>query len=76
VTYRAGASLQSGGRLPVGGLVALDLANNFKIDRWSVGLSIGGLDRMIGTATFNPNATSASLERFAVTGVATSRPPR
>lgn len=76
VTYRAGASLQSGGRLPIGGLVALDLGHNGKIDRWSVGLSIGGPDRVIGTASVLPNAISGALDRVAITGVASRQPPR
>ena len=76
VTYRAGASLESGGRLPIGALVALDLGNNLKVDRWTLGLSIGGPGRVIGTTTILPNAGSATLDRVAISGVATSRPPR
>jgi hypothetical protein len=76
LTYRAGAGLQSGGRLPIGGLVALDFDNGGHVGRWSVGLSIGGPDRVIGTTTIAPNAASGTLDRLAVTGVATRRPPR
>jgi hypothetical protein len=75
VTYRAGAELQSGGRLPLSGLVALDLGNNGKIDRWSVGLAIGGTDRVVSAATFVPSTGSTEFNRFSVSGVATRRPP-
>ena len=76
VRYRAGGSLKSGGRLPVGAIVSFDLANNLKVDRWSVGLSIGGADQFIGTTSVLAGGGSSALERLAVTGVATRRAPQ
>lgn len=76
VTYRAGASLRSGGAFPIAALVALDLANNVHVDRWTIGLSLGGTDRVVGTTSVESTAGASELSRIAITGVATRRPPR
>lgn len=69
--YRAGLQIATGGKLPVGALATVDLGSNFKIDRWSIGISLGGDNRGILLATAYPSR----LERFSVTGVATRRAP-
>jgi hypothetical protein len=75
MTYRAALSLQAPGRAPMGGLVALDLGSNMKIDRWSIGLSIGGDDRGVALATMLPTAGSTRLQTVSLTGVATRLAP-
>lgn len=77
VTYRAGASLRSGGQVPVGALVSFDLGNNLKVGRWSVGLSIGAIEnQVIGTTSVIPGGGPSAVDRLALTGIATRRPPR
>lgn len=74
--YRAGAHLVIGGPLRLGAVTALELGGNFKIDRWTVGLVIGGADRIVGLVSGIPTTgKSAHLERFSVSGVASRRAP-
>ncbi len=74
--YRAGLQFGSGGKIPIGGVVTFDLGSNLKIDRWNIGITVGGHDRGILLATAQPTtSSSARFERFSLTGVASRRPP-
>lgn len=70
VGFAVGAKVQTRGRLPLGVLGALDLGNNFRIDRWSVGLIIGGPNRGVITGTVYPTPGSAHLQTISLTGLA------
>lgn len=76
VSYRTGARLSTGGRLPFGVLVALDLGSDVRIDRWTLGVAIGGNDEVLATASVLPLADGTQhLETISLTGVASRRPP-
>lgn len=68
--YRAGLQLATGGKIPIGALANVDLGSNFKIDRWSIGVSIGGDSRGILLGTAQPSR----FDRFSLTGIASRRP--
>ncbi len=69
--YRAGLQVATAGKLPIGALTTFDLGSNFKIDRWHIGITIGGDNRGILLGTAQPS----QFDRFSVTGVASRRPP-
>ncbi|NIM48905.1 MAG: hypothetical protein GTN62_03870 [Gemmatimonadales bacterium] len=74
-TYRAGAQVSTGSRVPLALVTALDFGSNLKIDGWTVGISVGRSDRGILLVTGIPTTTSsAHLSRFSLTGVASRRP--
>jgi hypothetical protein len=69
--YRAGLQVGTGGKLPFGALTTFDLGSNFKIDRWHIGITVGGDNRGILLGTAQPSR----FDRFSLTGVASRRPP-
>lgn len=69
--YRAGLQLATAGKIPLGALATIDLGSNFKIDRWSIGVTLGGKDRGILLGT----AQQSRFDRFSLTGVASRRVP-
>jgi hypothetical protein len=76
LSYRAGMHLNIGGPVRLGVVTALDLGSNMKIDAWTVGLAVGGPDRVLGLVTGIPTSGgSAHLGRFSLSGVASRRAP-
>ena len=69
--YRAGLQVATAGKVRVGAVTALDLGSNFKIDRWSIGITLGGESRGILLGTAQPSR----FDRFSLTGVASRRLP-
>jgi hypothetical protein len=69
--YRAGLQVATAGKLPIGAVTTFDLGSNFKIDRWSIGITVGGDNRGILLGTAQPSR----FDRFSLTGVASRRPP-
>lgn len=78
VSYRAGARLSTVGRLPVAGLVALDLGSNLRVDRWTIGIAVGGPDRLVLAGSVVPLVGGTQhLQTMSLAGVATRiRPGR
>lgn len=74
-TFRSGVHVNVGGPLGLGIIAALELGSNIKIDAWTVGLAVGGADRLIGLVSGIPTTgRSAHLERFSLSGIASRRP--
>ncbi len=73
--YRAGIDLSTRGRLPIGATAALDLGSGFRIDAFTVGIVVGGMDQVValGSAVRAPLA-AARFDRFSLTGVASREP--
>ena len=69
--YRAGLRAATAGKLPIGVVSSFDLGSNFKIDRWSIGITVGGDYRGILLGTAQPSR----FDRFSLTGVASHRQP-
>jgi hypothetical protein len=67
VSYRLGTSLNANTRLPVGAFAAFDLESDFVVDRWALGISVGGPYRAILVSS---GAGSASVNRVSLTGIA------
>ena len=70
MAYRAGAQLSLNGRKPIGAIVAFDLGSNFRIDRWSMGITIGlqAQALLVGTAV-PQTGSSAALDAVSLTGL-------
>jgi hypothetical protein len=76
LAYRGGMHLSIGGPLGLGAVAAVDLGGNFLIDAWTVGLAVGGVDRVLGLVSGIPTTGgSAHLERFSLSGIASRRAP-
>lgn len=75
LSYRAGGRLSTRGRIPVGVLTALDLGSNFRIDRWAVGVVLGGSDQVVAVGSVAPLVGRQHLYAASVTGVASRRSP-
>lgn len=75
VSHRAGLRLATRGRLPLGVAAALDLGNNFKIDRWTVGLVLGSRDSASLLTSGVQRGSGPRFESFSLTGVSSRRAP-
>jgi hypothetical protein len=73
VTHRAGARLATRGRFPVAAVVALNLGGNLKIDRWTVGMSVGGRDQVVVLGSAFSTDGRPRFDTFSLTGVASRR---
>jgi hypothetical protein len=73
VGYRAGLTLRSSGRTPLGLLAAVDLSDDVRIDRIVVGFVLGGRDRGIITGHGGRRNGTAYLDGIGLTGVASRR---
>ena len=69
--YRAGLRAATAGKIPLGVATTFDLGSNFKIDRWNIGVTVGGDYRGILLGTAQPSR----FDRFSLTGVASHRQP-
>ncbi len=69
--YRAGLQVATAGKLPIGAVTTFDFESNFKVARWSIGITVGGDNRGILLGTAQPSR----FDRFSLTGVASRRPP-
>lgn len=76
MSYRGGARLSTGGRLPIGGVLAVQFGSNLKVDVWSAGISIGGADRVLAVGTVLPTSGGARFDRVNLTGVSSRGPMR
>jgi hypothetical protein len=67
VQYRAGAMVTASIRLPVSGFAAVDLGSGLSLDRWAVGIALGGAYQGIAVASGDD---LPRLERLSATGLA------
>lgn len=70
VTYRGGVQLAIGSQVPIVLLTALDLGTNVRIDRWHVGVRVGGSRQATAVGTLVSRNETTQLERLSLTGVA------
>lgn len=75
VRYRAGLRLSTSGRLPLGVITAFDLGSNLGIDRWNVGIVIGGNDKLVLLGSGFEGPDGQRLQTLSATGVASRRAP-
>lgn len=74
VTYRAGGRISTRGRLPMGVIAAFDLGSNLRIDRWTIGIALGGKDQVVAVGSVVPMVDGTQrLHALSVTGVASRR---
>ncbi len=66
-SYRIGAEFVTRTRLPVGAVATFDLGGDLSVDRWAVGLSVGGPYRVVAVTS---GARSDGVERVSLTGLA------
>ncbi len=74
--YRAGGVIVLPGRTPFTFLTALDLGDNMRIDRWSIGMGIGLAAQALVVGTTLPQSGNSGLQAFSVTGLARARTRR
>ncbi len=67
--YRGGLRLSTTGRLPLGLVATLELDSGFDVDRWAVGITVGGQDRGILLWSGVAAPVSNTLDRLSLTGV-------
>lgn len=71
VRYRAGALIFVPARAPISIVTAFDLANNLRVNRWSLGFGIGFAAQIIAVGSAEPETgSSVHLQSFNITGVA------
>jgi len=70
--YRAGLRLSTPLPIPIAGFAATEFGSNLTIDRWTLGIAVGGYRRGLLVATL-PSAEHGSNDLFSVHGVATNR---
>ncbi len=75
IHYRGGARLSIGGSIPIAAMASVDLASDLDIDRWSLGIAVGGDRRgiIVGTVVPVPGAETPDLSLLSVTGLAVNR---
>lgn len=77
LSYRVGARVSTRGRLPLGVLTTFELGSNARIDRWSVGIAVGGNDQVVTLGSVVPLVGQVQrLHAMSLTGVASRRFPR
>ena len=64
--------MSSGGKLPIALLSAVDLDSSLGMERWVVGLSIGGPYRAVAVSSGGVRSPNDRLERISLGGVASS----
>jgi hypothetical protein len=72
--YRLASRVSTGGRLPVGGLVMLELTDRLTVSQLSFGIAIGGEDRAIVVGTVTATDSGRRLDQLSLTGVASRAP--
>jgi hypothetical protein len=72
MSYRAGARIATPRPFPIAAIAAIDLASNLSIDRFYIGLAIGGTRRLVFGGTFLSGADTG-LDVGSITGVASNR---
>lgn len=70
LSYRTGARIRLGRATPIMALAAVDFASGLGIDRWTVGIAIGGNRKVLLAGTVVPTAGAADFKQLSVTGVA------
>jgi hypothetical protein len=69
ITYRGGAQISIGNRLPITVLTAFDLGSNVAIDRWHIGVRVGAGRQVTAVGTFVSRNEQMQLDRASVAGV-------
>jgi len=69
VTYHVGARLTLPGRFPIGAISALDLASNVRINRWALGIQLGGNTRGVAMVSGAKRMGTVEVERISLTGI-------
>jgi len=72
MSYRVGARFATPTRIPVAALLAVGLGSDVTVDRWFLGLALGGSRRAIVGGTFLSGEASG-LDAVSVTALATNR---
>lgn len=72
VSYRVGARFATPSPIPIAALLAVSLASDVAVDRWFLGLAVGGSRRAIVGGTFL-SGQSSGLDVVSVTALATNR---
>ena len=72
MSYRAGARITTPKPIPIAAIAAINLGSDFVMDRFFIGLAIGGNRRLVLGGTFL-SGSSSGLEVGSLTGVASNR---
>jgi len=72
MSYRAGARITTPKPFPIAAIAAVNLGSDFVMDRFFIGLAIGGTRRLVLGGTFLSGASSG-LDVGSITGVASNR---
>jgi hypothetical protein len=75
VSYRGGFVLRTRGSWPVALHAAAGVSSAGALRQWSVGVVIGGLDRVGLVASAEPTTGLGEPQRFSAVGVASRRAP-
>ena len=70
VSYRGGIQLSTGGRLPVTLITAVDLGARLAVDRWLIGVAVGGPYCATALGSGGLRAPNDRLDRVSLGGVA------
>jgi hypothetical protein len=70
MAYRAGAQITFGRTLPVAGMTAVTLDENFGVTTWWLGVSLGALRQGVLVAALAPDDPSMRFESVSVAGIA------
>ena len=73
IHYRAGVRLSIGGSIPIAAMAAVALASDLDVDRWSLGIAVGGDRRAVMVGTVVPGAETPNLNLLSLTGLAVNR---
>ncbi len=72
MSYRAGARFATPEPIPIAALLAVSLGSDIAVDRWFLGLAVGGSRRAVVGGTFL-SGQSSGLDIVSATGLATDR---
>jgi len=72
MSYRAGARITTPKPIPIAAIAAINLDSDFHMDRFFIGLAVGGNRRVVLGGTFLSGASSG-LDVGSITGVASNR---
>lgn len=75
VTYRGGLRVSTSGSVPIGAIAALDLGSNARVDRWNVGIAIGGKDQLVLLGSGFKGPGGQRLQTLSASGLASRRRP-
>ena len=72
VSYRAGARLIIGSQFPLQGFTTVSMDSDLGVERWSIGVAIGRLYRLIAHGTVLPLGALPNQHLVGITGIATN----